>query len=206
MIGAIPGLKSMESSMYTLLVLTYSAFCLTSLDTATRLARFMFQEFWLEPGQTPKDIDGSFKKLMVNPYFATILTVILGVLLGMGGFMKIWGLFGAANQLLAGIGLLAVATWLGNAGKNNKMFLIPMTFMMIVTLSSLVIIVRNQILMIMKGATDWGPYAQAGIGILLIGLALELAVEGYRTIIHQRKQAKLEKTAELSAGLDEMED
>ena len=57
-----------------------------------------------------------------------------------------------------------------------------------------------------NGTTDWGPYAQAGIGILLIGLALELAVEGYRTIIHQRKQAKLEKTAELSAGLDEMED
>lgn len=68
-----------------------------------------------------------------------------------------------------------------------------MTFMMIVTLSSLVIIVRNQIIMIMNGTTDWGPYAQAGIGILLIGLALELAVEGYRTIIHQRKQAKLEK-------------
>lgn len=45
MIGAIPGMASLESSMYTLLVLTYSAFCLTSLDTATRLARFMFQEF-----------------------------------------------------------------------------------------------------------------------------------------------------------------
>ena len=75
--------------MYTLLVLTYSAFCLTSLDTATRLARFMFQEFWLEPGETPKDIKGGFKKLMVNPYFATILTVVLGVLLGMNGFMKI---------------------------------------------------------------------------------------------------------------------
>lgn len=56
MIGAIPGLESMERSMYTLLVLTYSAFCLTSLDTATRLARFMFQEFWLEPGQTPKTL------------------------------------------------------------------------------------------------------------------------------------------------------
>ena len=63
--------------------------CLTSLDTATRLARFMFQEFWLEPGETPKDIKGGFKKLMVNPYFATILTVVLGVLLGMNGFMKI---------------------------------------------------------------------------------------------------------------------
>lgn len=187
MIAKIPGLEGAETMMYTLLILTYSAFCLTSLDTATRLARFMFQEFWLEPGETPKDIKGGFKKLMVNPYFATILTVVLGVLLGMNGFMKIWGLFGAANQLLAGIGLLAVAAWLGNAGKNNKMFLFPMTFMMIVTLASLVIIVRNQIGMIMKGGADWGPYAQAGIGTLLIVLALELAVEGYRTVMRGRK-------------------
>lgn len=196
MIGAIPGFEAMEHTMYTLLVLTYSAFCLTSLDTATRLARFMFQEFWLEPGQTPKDIKGGFKKLMVNPYFATLLTVFCGVMLGMNGFMKIWGLFGAANQLLAGIGLLAVATWLGNAGKNNKMFLAPMTFMMIVTICSLIIIVRNQVLMIMNGAADWGPYAQAGIGTLLICLALELAVEGYKTIINQRRKAKEETVAE----------
>ncbi len=186
MIGAIPGMESMEMSMYTLLVLTYSAFCLTSLDTATRLARFMFQEFWLEPGEMPKDVKGGFKKLMVNPYFATIITVILGVLLGMNGFMKIWGLFGAANQLLAGIGLLAVAAWLGNAGKNNKMFIFPMCFMMVVTICSLALIVRNQVGMIMKGGADWGPYAQAGIGALLIVLALELAVEGFRTIFGKK--------------------
>ena len=67
------------------------------------------------------------------------------------------------------------------------MFLFPMTFMMIVTLASLVIIVRNQIGMIMKGGADWGPYAQAGIGTLLIVLALELAVEGYRTVMRGRK-------------------
>lgn len=186
MIGAIPGLESMENSMYTLLVLTYSAFCLTSLDTATRLARFMFQEFWLEPGETPKDIKSGFKKMMVNPYFATVLTVFLGVMLGMNGFMKIWGLFGAANQLLAGIGLLAVAAWLGNAGKNNRMFLFPMSFMMVVTICSLALIVRNQILIIMKGGADWGPYAQAIIGSFLIVLALELAVEGYRTIFKKK--------------------
>ena len=186
MIGAIPGLESMENSMYTLRVLTYSAFCLTSLDTATRLARFMFQEFWLEPGETPKDIKNGFKKMMVNPYFATVLTVFLGVMLGMNGFMKIWGLFGAANQLLAGIGLLAVAAWLGNAGKNNRMFLFPMSFMMVVTLCSLALIVRNQVLIIMKGGADWGPYAQAIIGSFLIVLALELAVEGYRTIFKKK--------------------
>ena len=96
----IPGSYSILNS---LLVLTYSAFCLTSLDTATRLARFMFQEFWLEPGETAKDVKEGWKKVMVNPYFATILTVVLGILLGMTGYAKIWGLFGAANQLLAGI-------------------------------------------------------------------------------------------------------
>ncbi|MDY4678921.1 MAG: carbon starvation CstA 5TM domain-containing protein, partial [Dialister sp.] len=110
----------------------------------------------------------------------------LGVMLGMNGFMKIWGLFGAANQLLAGIGLLAVAAWLGNAGKNNRMFLFPMSFMMVVTICSLALIVRNQILIIMKGGADWGPYAQAIIGSFLIILALELAVEGYRTIFKKK--------------------
>ena len=66
-------------------------------------------------GRDCKDVKEGWKKVMVNPYFATILTVVLGILLGMTGYAKIWGLFGAANQLLAGIGLLAVATWLGNA-------------------------------------------------------------------------------------------
>ena len=179
----IPGSYKILNS---LLVLTYSAFCLTSLDTATRLARFMFQEFWLEPGQTPKDIKGGFRKVMVNPYFATILTVVLGILLGMTGYAKIWGLFGAANQLLAGIGLLAVATWLGNAGKNNRMFLIPMAFMIVVTIASLAITVKNQIGMIAAGGADWGPYAQTILGILLIGLAVVLVIEGVQTLKNQK--------------------
>ena len=179
----IPGSYAILNS---LLVLTYSAFCLTSLDTATRLARFMFQEFWLEPGQTTKDVKEGWKKVMVNPYFATILTVVLGILLGMTGYAKIWGLFGAANQLLAGIGLLAVATWLGNAGKNNKMFLIPMAFMIVVTISSLALTVKNQIGIIFAGGADWGPYAQTILGILLIVLAVVLVIEGVQTLKNQK--------------------
>ena len=173
----------------TLLVLTYSAFCLTSLDTATRLARFMFQEFWLEPGQTPKDITEGWKKVMVNPYFATILTVVLGVIIGMTGYGKIWGLFGAANQLLAGIGLLAVATWLGNAGKNNKMFLAPMAFMIVVTICSLCLTVKNQIGLITAGTADWGAYAQSILGVLLIILAVVLVIEGIQTLTGKNKKA-----------------
>ena len=41
------------------------------------------------------------------------------------------------QQLLAALGLLAVCAWLGNAGRNNKMFYVPMAFMLIVTLTSL---------------------------------------------------------------------
>ncbi len=187
MVAAIPGLAGAENVLYTLLILTYSAFCLTSLDTATRLARFMFQEFWLEPGQTPKDVKEGWKKVMVNPYFATILTVVLGILLGMSGYSKIWGLFGAANQLLAGIGLLAVATWLGNIGRNNKMFLLPMAFMIVVTICSLALTVKNQLGMITAGGADWGPYAQVILGILLILLAIVLVIEGIQTLSKQKK-------------------
>ncbi len=173
----------------TLLVLTYSAFCLTSLDTATRLARFMFQEFFLEPGQTVDDIKDGWKKTLVNPYVATIITVILGVVLGMTGYSKIWGLFGAANQLLAGIGLLAVATWLGNVGKNNKMFLLPMGFMIIVTICSLCVTVKNQLGIISAGGADWGPYAQAILAVILIVLAIVLVIEGIQTLSKQKKSA-----------------
>ena len=189
MVAAIPGLAGLENILYTLLILTYSAFCLTSLDTATRLARFMFQEFWLEPGQTAKDVTEGYKKLLVNPYFATAITVIIGILLGMTGYSKIWGLFGSANQLLAGLGLLAVAAWLGNIGRNNKMFLLPMAFMMVVTICSLVITVKNQIGLISAGGADWGPYAQTVLAVLLIILAILLVIEGIQTLFGKKKTA-----------------
>ncbi|MBP5282542.1 MAG: carbon starvation protein A, partial [Lachnospiraceae bacterium] len=97
-------------------------------------------------------------------------------------------LFGAANQLLAGLGLLAVATWLGNIGKNNKMFLIPMAFMMVVTICSLILTVKNQIEIIGKGGADWGPYAQTVLGILLIVLAVILVIEGIQTLTGKNKK------------------
>ena len=187
-----PSRGSLYNILYTLLVLTYSAFCLTSLDTATRLARFMFQEFWLDgtKGETPENVTG-YKKVLANPYVATIITVVLGVMLGLNGYAKIWALFGSANQLLAALGLLAVATWLGNVGKDNKMFLIPMGFMLLVTVASLAINTKSQWAAIAKGGADWGPWAQVILGVLLIVLAVVLAIEGVVTIAKQRKGAKV---------------
>ena len=183
-----PSRGSVYSVLYTLLVLTYSAFCLTSLDTATRLARFMFQEFWIDgtKGETPETVTG-YKKFLSNPYVATGITVVLGVMLGLNGYAKIWALFGSANQLLAALGLLAVATWLGNIGKDNKMFLLPMGFMLCVTIASLAINTKTQIGLISAGGADWGPWVQAILGVLLIVLAVVLAIEGVSTIAKQKK-------------------
>ena len=187
MCATIPFLAGAENVIYAMLILAVSAFCLTSLDTATRLARYMFQEFWLEPGQTWKDATG-FKRVLTNPYVATLITVILGIALGMTGYAKIWALFGAANQLLAALGLLAVAAWLGTMGKNNKMFLFPMAFMLIVTIVSLC----QTILTNFKAATAgtgeilW-CWIRAGLGTLLVILAIVLAVEGVQTIMSKKK-------------------
>ena len=186
-----PSRGGVYTTLYTLLVLTYSAFCLTSLDTATRLARFMFQEFWLDgtKGETPENVTG-YKKVLSNPYFATLITVFLGIMLGLNGYGKIWALFGSANQLLAALGLLAVATWLGNIGKDNKMFLLPMAFMLCVTIASLAINTKTQMGLISAGGADWGPYVQAILGVIMIVLAVVLAIEGVMTIAKQKKGAK----------------
>ena len=187
MCATIPFLAGAEDVIYAMLILAVSAFCLTSLDTATRLARYMFQEFWLEPGQTWKDATG-FKRVLTNPYVATLITVVLGIALGMTGYAKIWALFGAANQLLAALGLLAVAAWLGTMGKNNKMFLFPMAFMLVVTIVSLC----QTILTNFKNATAgtgevlW-CWIRAGLGTLLVILAIVLAVEGVQTIMGKKK-------------------
>ncbi len=193
MVSTIPGLGATKDVIYTLLVLTVSAFCLTSLDTATRLARYMFQEFWLKPGETYKDVTG-IKATLCNPIVATAITVVLGVGLGMTGYGKIWPLFGAANQLLAGLALLTVCAWLGNIGRNNKMFYIPMAFMMVVTIWSLFQTVTNRIGQITSdnpevlAKVDWGTYAQAILGALLIILALFLAWEGIQTIFFKKNK------------------
>ena len=185
-----PSRGAVYSVLYTLLVLTYSTFCLTSLDTATRMGRFMFQELWLDgtKGETPQNVTG-FKKILTNPLVATLITVFLGITLGMNGYAKIWAIFGSANQLLAALALLAIAAWLANIGKKSFMCWAPMFFMLLVTLASLFINTKTQFATIAAGGADWGPWAQAILGILLMILAVVLAIEGVQTIFFKKKKA-----------------
>ena len=180
MLGQLFGAEA-QTVTYSMMILAVSVFCLTSLDTATRLARYMFQEFWMKPGESVKDMTGA-RKVLTNPFVSTLITVIAGVALGMTGYAKIWALFGAANQLLAGLGLLAVAAWLGKIGKDNKMFYFPMVFMLLVTLTSLVFTVKAQIGLISAGTDTTWAIVRAVIAVLLIILAIDLVIEGFRAL------------------------
>ena len=163
-----------------------SAFCLTSLDTATRLARYMFQELWIPAGESLSSVTG-VRKVLSNAYVATIVTVVLGIGLVMTGYTIIWPLFGAANQLLAALALLAVCAWLGNAGRNNKMFYIPMVFMLAVTLTSLCMTLQSKALVIMAGGDIFSAVMQATLAVLLLVLALILTVKGVKTLIGAKR-------------------
>ncbi|MDR1272266.1 MAG: carbon starvation protein A [Clostridiales Family XIII bacterium] len=176
-----------QTVLTSLLVLTVSVFCLTSLDTATRLARYMFQEFWLKEGEEVENVTGA-RKVLINPYFATIITVVLGIGLGMTGYTNIWPLFGAANQLLAAIALLGIAAWFGKMGKNNKMFFIPMAFMLSVTVVSLFFSIQSNFILGFGGGEGalWG-FIRAIIALVLVVLALVLAYGGIRYLIKNRK-------------------
>ena len=184
---------SVYNTITALLTLAVSVFALTSLDSATRLSRFMFSELFLKEDEvTWKDATG-IRKLLANPLFGTALMVIIGSTLGALKLSAIWSLFGAANQLLAGIALLAVAAWLGEVGKNNKMFFIPMIFMLAATLTQLVITVIKQTGIIAAGkfsASDpaWGHWFQLLFAAAMAMLAVILVIEGAKTFVKLAKK------------------
>ena len=180
------------NTIYALLTLAVSVFALTSLDTGTRLGRFLFSEMFLkEDEKTWKDAKG-FRRALAHPVVGTTFLVVIGCILGGLSLSQIWGLFGAANQLLAGIALMAVCAWLGQAGKNNKMFYIPMVFMLAATLTSLIITVKSKIIMIGAGEALWGDWFQLFFAAAMALLAIELVVEGIRTF---KKQAEMKRKA-----------
>ncbi len=178
------------NTISALLTLAVSVFALTSLDTGTRLSRFMFSELFLKENEaTWKDASG-IRKILAHPLFGTTTMVVIGCVLGGLKLSAIWALFGAANQLLAGIALLAVCTWLGEVGKNNKMFYIPMVFMLCATLTSLVQTIIKKFGAIGGGEAVWGDWFQLVFAIAMVILAVILVIEGVQTF---QKQAKAKK-------------
>lgn len=172
---------------YTLLTLAVSVFALTSLDSGTRLARYMFAELFIPEGKTRDDLTGA-AKFFSHPFVATGVMVIIGCSMGFMGLSQIWGVFGAANQLLAGIAMLAVATWLGNIGKNNKMFFVPMVFMLVATITSLCMTVIAKVKLIAAAGAAWGDWFQMIWSIGLVVLAIILVIQGIQILSSKKEQ------------------
>lgn len=107
-----------------------SALAMTTIDAVTRIGRMMLQELLSE-------YDSNAAKFLSNTYVATIVTLIPSYLLCLGGYLNIWPLFGAANQLLSALVLIALAVFLRTTGCKSWMLYIPMTFMFVVTMSAL---------------------------------------------------------------------
>lgn len=175
-------------TVYTLLTLAVSVFALTSLDSGTRLSRYMFAELFIPEGKTRDELTG-VRKFFSHPFVSTLVMVVIGCGMGFMSLSQIWGVFGAANQLLAGIAMLAVATWLGHMGKNNKMFFVPMIFMLAATLTSLVMTITAKVKLIAAAGAAWGDWFQMIWSIGLIVLAIILVIEGFQTMSKQKKQA-----------------
>lgn len=162
----------------TFVALAVSAFALTTLDTATRLGRFIFQEYFEDPAKDKKSP-------LTNMYVSTTVTVILGSLLAVGGWSKIWPIFGSANQLLAALALMAVALWLKKSMKNFNMLVIPMVFMLIVTLTALGFLIKTNL--------ENANYIMVVFPVLLFILAIVLAVQGYKILFGNEKKEVTEK-------------
>ncbi|MBN2020343.1 MAG: carbon starvation protein A [Sedimentisphaerales bacterium] len=153
----------------TLGLLAVSAFILTTLDTATRLSRYIFEEFI--------NLRSSGSR-----YFSTLATLVLPTILVLvtlrdpGGneipaWKAIWPVFGATNQLLAGLVLLVVAVWLRKTGRKTGFVIIPMAFMNITTLAAIILLLKQY------------KFSVIGViaGILLV-LAVVLVFEAIKSL------------------------
>ena len=133
-------------------ILLVEGFVITTLDAAVRLNRYLFEELWSILFKDPP-------RLMRYYWFNSALAVILmWVLAYSNAFNALWPIFGAANQLLAALGLLAITAWLVLKGKKFGFVLLPAVFMLVTTVASLALLFDN--------------YLRSGSTILLLTDAL----------------------------------
>lgn len=139
------GLK--ESVGTTFFALTISAFMLTTLDTATRLARFTWQELLLPAhGEQGRSRHPKWWHGFANALPATLIAVAGAATLAFSGSAwQIWPVFGASNQMLAALTLLVVTLMLVRRKANFWIALGPMLFMGGITIWALVALLRRNL-------------------------------------------------------------
>jgi carbon starvation protein len=109
-------------------LLAFSTFVYDTLDVCTRLGRYIFQELFGLKGRSGG---------MISTAATLLFPLIFLMLTEEKGYLVAWPIFGTSNQLLAGLTLLAVSVWLTKTGRNAIYTIIPMIFMLVMTIWSL---------------------------------------------------------------------
>ena len=120
--------KSLAQTIIVVLVVSFAA---TTLDSATRIQRYIITEF------------GSATKLKIfeNKYLATLISIIPAYFIATNNELRneLWQTFGASNQMLAALTLMVLSIYFWKKGKNIIPLVIPMIIIMLITLSALFI-------------------------------------------------------------------
>lgn len=177
-----------------------SALALTSLDAVARIGRMSFQElFAVDDMKNAKP----WRKVLCNPYFSTIITLLFGFVLTKIGYANIWPLFGSANQLLSALVLITLCVFMKVTGRSNKMLFPPMIIMLCVTFTALVqrliamvkAISTAAAVTIPAGETSWGKVflnngLQLVIAVLLIVLGLTIVINSMKSYVKSKKNSE----------------
>ncbi|WBY63766.1 MAG: Carbon starvation protein A [Thermocaproicibacter melissae] len=165
-----------------------SALCLTTLDSVARIGRMSMQELlYDEDGKAHTPLT----KFLTNKYVATVITLALGFVLAFGGYNNIWALFGSTNQLLAALVLIALAVFLKTTGREGWMLYVPMTVMLVVTMTALVMAVVNIFVKMGAGKFEFlTDGLQLIVAVLLMALAVMVAYHCLRKLVEKPEVQK----------------
>jgi carbon starvation protein len=168
---------------FTIVSLAVSSFVLTTLDTVVRLGRLSLQELFAageEPaGRLPRrdGVCARLLRVLRGKAAASVFTLFPAYLLATMGYQSIWALFGAANQLLAALTLIACMLFFKKTGRKIIMILFPTVIMLAVTYSSLILTIRNKFMLFKAGSFNVAVDGlQMGIACLLLILGIMVAV------------------------------
>ena len=183
--GLVAQLGLPQSWGLCIMTMFVSALALTSLDAVARISRMSFQEFFeVEEGQEPSGL----VKVLTNKYVSTIISLVCGYLLSLGGYVKIWPLFGSANQLLAAMVLISLAVFLKVTGRKGFMLYIPMVLMFIVTMTALVQAIYGIVmkLFVTGGFVLMVDGLQLVVAILLVALGLMIGFNSGSKLVKEK--------------------
>lgn len=121
---------SISTTIVSIIVVSFAA---TTLDSSLRLMRYIIAELGVEYKMPVLEKKHVATSVAVLSSAALVLLPKGPQGFGSGGYL-LWPLFGTANQLLAGISLLLISIWLKRLGRNYLVTIIPMAFVMFMTL------------------------------------------------------------------------